>query len=179
MSTLAAVFAVLIFAAAAGLTTVRIIERRDTRAHAAALAEELYALVESFDQSFSAYFARCRSVLAEGGAVAPLEEAGWREMRRDSARARTLVGLYFPTLWPQVKRTDALLSQAAAALRRLEVDEHDAGRVRGLDRALSELTEAMEALKGAVVMAHRGGESRRPVLPRRLLPGLRGVRAAA
>jgi hypothetical protein len=173
MSTLAAVFAVLISAAAAGLTTLRIVEARELRARAAAQAEELYALVESFDQSFSAYFTRCRSIIAEGRAFAPLEEAGWREMRRDSARARTLVGLYFPALWPQVRRTDALLSQAVATLRRYEDHGHNDGLVRSLDRSLEELKDAMEALKGAVVVAHRVGDSRRPVPPRRKRPGLR------
>jgi hypothetical protein len=172
MSTLAAMLAVLISAAAAGVTMWRIVERRDRRACIAMHAEELYALIESFDQSFSAYFARCRAFIAEGRAFAPLEEAGWREMRRDSARARTLVGLYFPSLWPQVKRTDALLSQAMATLRRYEDDGRNDALVRGLDRSLGELKDAMEALKGGVVAAHRG-ESRRPVLPRRLLPGLR------
>jgi hypothetical protein len=173
MSALAAVIAVLISAAAAGWTALRAVERRDSRARVAAQAEELYALVESFDQSLTAYFSRSRAILVEGLDAAPLEEAGWLDMRRDTARARTLVGLYFPALWPQVRRADATLSQAVGALRRCEADRGDTRGVRGLDRALDELKDAMEALKGGVVAAHRVSESRRPVLPRRKPRGLR------
>jgi len=178
MSTLAAVLAVLVSAAVAGLAATLTVERRERRARAAALAEELYALVESFDQTLAAYFVRSRAIIAEGRSSAPLEEAGWLDMRRDSARARALIGLHFPTLWPLVKRTDAMVSQAVASLQRHERDCRDPGLARGLDRSLGELKDAMEALKRAVVAAHHGGESRRPILPRRWLPRLHGLRAA-
>jgi hypothetical protein len=179
MSTLAAVVAVLIAAAGAGLTALRAIERRWSRVRADAQAEELYSLVESFDQSLSAYLARCRDFIARGRESAPLEEAGWLDMRRDSARARTLVSLYFPNLWPQVKRTDALLSQAVAALRRYAGDPRDLGSARAFDRSIEELKDAMDALKSAVVTAHRGAERRRPASPPASPPGLNGLRPAA
>ena len=177
MSALAAVLAVLVFAAVAGLTALAAFERREARNHAASRAEERYGLVEGFDQNLAAYFALCSSTVAQGRACAPLEEAGWLEMMRESARARTLVSFYFPALWPQVTRADSAISEAAATLRRYEADFRDEAAARSVERSLANLKDVMEALKSAVVAAHRNG--RRPVLPRSRSLNLLGLRPAA
>jgi hypothetical protein len=177
MSALATILAVLVCAAAAGVTALAVFERREARNHAASRAEELYALVEGFDQCLAAYFAMCSSTVAQGRDCAPLEEAGWLEMMRESVRARTLVSFYFPALWPQMTCADAAISQAAATLRRYEADFRDEAAARSVERSLAELKDAMESLKGAIVAAHRN--ARRPGLPRRRSLNLPRLRPAA
>ena len=177
MSALTAVLAILVCAAAAGLTALAAFERREARKHSASRAEELYALVEEFDQNIAAYFGLCASTVAKGRACAPLEEAGWLEMMRESARARTLVSFYFPALWPQMTRADTAIAQAAATLRQYEANFRDETAARKVERSLGDLKDVMEALKGAIVTAHR--DSRRPILPRRRSLSLPGLRPAA
>ena len=177
MSALAMVLAVLVGATAAGLMALAAFERREARVRAASRAEELYALVEGFDQTLAAHFAMCSATVAQGRACAPLEEAGWLEMMRESVRARTLVSFYFPALWPQMTCADSAISQAAATLRRYEADFRDEAAARSVERSLAELKDVMEALKGAIVATHRN--VRRPLLPRRRAIGRPRLRPAA
>ncbi len=165
MSIPVALFEILACAATAGLTCYFALERREVRQFGAAKAEELYVVIESFDQGLAAYFAQNCSLIAEGYLYSPQGDSGWSRLTRESARARMLIGFYFPTLWPQMKQADARLSATLSAMRRYHQSREDAETLDGLEQSLIDLREAMDALKHAVVMTHRDKD--RPRLLRR------------
>jgi hypothetical protein len=153
-------------AGTAGVTSYLILQGRDQRQFASAKAEELYTLVETFDQGLIAHFAQACSLIAEGRAYSASGDAGWTRLTRESARARMLVSFYFPALWPQVRRADASVAASIGALQRFQDGRQDDDAVLQLEQSLIDVRETMEALKHAVVMTHR--DSARPVLrPRR------------
>lgn len=160
-------------ATAAGVTSYLILESREARQFSAGKAEELYTLVEAFDQGLVGHFAHACSLIAEGCAYSPHGDPSWAKLTRDSAKARMLVSFYFSSLWPQVKRADAAVAAAVAALRRYQASRCDEESVIGLEQSLMEMREAMETLKHAVVMAHRDGlrpvaRARRPTVSQAL-----------
>jgi hypothetical protein len=160
-------------AAAAGVTSYLILESREARQFSSAKAEELYTLVEAFDQGVVAHFAHACSLIVEGCDYAPHGDESWARLTRDSAKARMLVSFYFPSLWPQVKRADAGVASAVGALRRYHGARNDENAVLALEQSLVDMRDTMEALKHAVVMTHRdGGRSglrpRRPVVAQAL-----------
>ena len=153
-------------ATAAGVTSYLILESREARQFSSAKAEQLYTLVEAFDQGLVGHFAHACSLIAEGCSYSPHGDAGWTKLTRDSAKARMLVSFYFPSLWPQVKRADASVAAAVGALRRYQASRCDEETVLALEQSLVEMRDTMETLKHAVVMSHRDG-ARPPVRPRR------------
>jgi hypothetical protein len=168
MSIPIAIFEILACAAAAGLTSFFVLERREMRHYASAKAEELYVVIDSFDQGLAAYFAQNCSLIAEGCLYSPAGDAGWSRLMRDSARARMLIGFYFPALWPQMKQADARLAATLSAMRRYHFQREDEASLVGLEQSLLDLRETMDALKHAVVMSHR--DSGRGRLLRRSRP---------
>ena len=165
MSIPMALFEILACAAAAGFTCYFALERREMRHYASAKAEELYVVIDAFDQGLAAYFAQNCSLIAEGYLFSPHGDAGWSRLMRESARARMLIGFYFPGLWPQMKQADARLSATLSAMRRYHQQSEDADSLDHLEQSLIDLRETMDALKHAVVMTHRDNE--RPRLLRR------------
>ena len=165
MSIPVAIFAILACAATAGFTCYFALERREIRHYASAKAEELYVVIDSFDQGLAAYFAQNCSLIAEGYLFSPHGDAGWSRLMRESARARMLIGFYFPALWPQMKQADARLVATLSAMRRYHQQHEDAESLDGLEQSLIDLRETMDSLKHAVVMAHRDKD--RPRLLRR------------
>ena len=155
MSIPIAIFEIIACAVAAGLTSYFVLERRELRHHAASKAEDLYVVIDSFDQGLAAYFAQNCSLIAEGCLYSPNGDAGWSRLMRDSARARMLIGFYFPALWPQMKQADARLAATLSAMRRYHFQREDEASLVGLEQSLMDLRDTMDALKHAVVMTHR------------------------
>lgn len=164
-------------AASAGVASYLILESREARHFASAKAEELYTLVEAFDQGLVGHFAHACSLIAEDCPYSPHGDANWAKLIRDSATARMLVSFYFPSLWPQVKRADASVAGAVGALRRYQASRCDEESVLALEQSLVEMRETMESLKHAVVMTHRDGA--RPVMPARRPSVAQALRMAA
>jgi hypothetical protein len=149
-------------AAAAGVTSYLILEGREARHFSSAKAEELYTLVETFDQGLVGHFAHACSLISEGCAYSPHGDASWMKLTRDSAKARMLVSFYFPSLWPQVKRADSSVAAAVGALRRYQASRCDEETMIALEQSLVEMRDTMESLKHAVVMSHRDGSRPAP-----------------
>ncbi len=165
MSIMLAVFEILACAAAAGLTAYLLLERRELRHYVSAKAEDLYVVVDSFDQGLAAYFAQNCSLIAEGCLYSLHGDADWSRLMREAARARMLIGFYFPALWPQMKKADARLAATLSAMRRYHQQCDDAATMDALEQSLIDLRETMDTLKHAVVMSHR--DIGRPRLLRR------------
>ena len=142
-------------AAAAGITSYLILEGREARHFSSAKAEELYTLIEAFDQGLVGHFGHACSLIAEGCPYSPHGDTSWMKLTRDSAQARMLVSFYFPSLWPQVKRADASVAAAVGALRRYQASRCDEESILALEQSLVEMRDTMETLKHAVVMTHR------------------------
>ena len=155
MSFLASILEIAACAAAAGLTSYFVLEKREARHHAAAKAEELYSLLEAFEQGLVAHFVRICALIAEGCAYAPAQDPGWEKLTREAARARMLVSFYFPALWPHMKRADGTVAAAVAAMRRHHANPRDEQAILGFEQSVFDMREAVQSLKHAVVMAHR------------------------
>ena len=164
-------------AAAAGITSYLILEGREARHFSSAKAEELYTLVEAFDQGLIGHFGHACSLIAEGCPYSPHGDETWMRLTRDSAQARMLVSFYFPSLWPQVKRADASVASAVGAMRRYQASRCDEESVIALEQSLVDMRDTMETLKNAVVMTHRDGK--RPVLRSRRPSMAQALRMAA
>jgi hypothetical protein len=65
-----------------------------------------------------------------------------------------------------VKRADASVAAAVAALRRYQASRYDEETVLALEHSLVEMRDTMETLKHAVVTSHRDG-ARPAARPRR------------
>jgi hypothetical protein len=165
MSVTLALFEILACAGAAGLTAYVLLERRELRHFVSAKAEDLYVVVDSFDQGLAGYFAQHCSLIAEGCLYSPYGDADWSRLMRDAGRARMLIGFYFPALWPQMKQADARLAATLSAMRRYHQQGDDAEAMDALEQSLIDLRETMDTLKHAVVMSHR--DVGRPRLLRR------------
>ena len=76
---------------------------------------------------------------------------------QDSAKLRMLVGFYFPSLWPEVKRCDAAVSTTVDALQHFQNNPADENALVTLDNLVVDMKDALDALKHAVVVAHRDG----------------------
>jgi hypothetical protein len=178
MSLVMALFDVAACAAAAGVTNYLILERRDARHLASSKAEELYNLVESWEQGLVAYFARTCSLIVDGCPYIPHGGLTEAKLMGDSARARMLISLYFPALAPQVKRADAAVASALEAMRRHRAEISDKGALLSLEQTLIDMRESFEALKHAVVVTHRDRDRRLPA-PRELAKSVGALRMAA
>ena len=161
MSIAMALLEILACAAAAAMTTYLMMEKRELRQFTSAKAEELYTVVEAFDQGLSAYFSKTCSMIAEGYAYNANGDANWTKLMQDSARARMLISFYFPALLPTAKRADAALSSTVGAMRQFQASRQDEPTILALEQALIDMRETLDALKHAVVMAHRDGGRRR------------------
>ena len=175
MSMAVEMLAIVACATAAGATCFLMLERREARQFAASKAEELYTLIETFDQGLIAFFEQSCAMAAKRRLYQPAD-SGLAELMRDSAKARMLISFYFPTLWPTVRRADAAVAATVAALQRYYAEPTHASALH-LETVMSDLREAMETLKHAVVTAHRDGPARR--IRRRLLGPSRPVAVAA
>ncbi|MDE3176046.1 MAG: hypothetical protein KGM15_08095 [Pseudomonadota bacterium] len=156
---------ILACAAAAAMTTYLMMEKRELLQFTSAKAEELYTLVESFDQGLNVYFSKTCSMIAEGYAYNSNGDADWTKLMLDLARARMLISFYFPALLPTAKRADAALSATVGAMRRFQANRQDEPTILALEQTLIDMRETLDALKHAVVMAHR--DNGRPRLARR------------
>jgi hypothetical protein len=178
MSMVMALLEVVACAAAAGLTNYLILERRESRRFASGKAEELYNLVETYEQGLVAYFAKTCSLIVDGCPYLPNAEAQGAKLMGDSARARMLIGLYFPTLWPQVKRADVAVASTLTAMRRYQANRQEENALLSLEQTLIDMRETFETLKHAVVMEHRDRERRLPIR-RKLVKPAEALRMAA
>jgi hypothetical protein len=176
MSWMEAMMGVVACSAAAGLTSFLTLERREARQFAAGKAEELYTLIEAFDQGLVAFFENACGSGTDGCPYKPAD-AGLGELMRDSAKARMLISFYFPALWPKVRRADAAVAASVTALRAYCADPRGESSALALEPALSDLREAMDTLKHAVVTTHRDGPGHR--LRRRLIGPDRAATLAA
>jgi hypothetical protein len=170
------ILAVVACAAASGVTSFAILERREARQFAASRAEELYTLIEAFDQGIVGFFENAFTTHPDACPY-QVSDAGLAGLMRDSARARMLISFYFPALWPKVRRADAAVAAGVAALRRYHANPRGEAPGLSLEPALADLRHAMESLKHAVVTTHRDGAARR--LRRRLLGPSRTAALAA
>ena len=132
----------------AGVTCHLLLERREARSFTVAKAEELYTLIESFEQTL---VSRLIEVCSADDAAEPT----WSGLTRDSAKARMLVSFYFPALWPEVRAADAGVSRATAAARDYRFGPRDENAALAVEQALSEARENLAALKHAVVQRRR------------------------
>ncbi|HXT05557.1 MAG TPA: hypothetical protein VN715_01300 [Roseiarcus sp.] len=164
-------------ATAAGVSSYLILESREARHFSSAKAEELYTLIETFDQGLIGHFGQACSMIAEGCPYSPHGDANWTKLTGDSAKARMLVSFYFPSLWPQVKRADASVSAAVGALRGYQASRCDEETMIALEQSLVEMRDTMESLKHAVVMTHRDGA--RPATRARRPTAAQALRMAA
>jgi hypothetical protein len=177
MSMVMALLDVAACAVAAGVTNYLLLERREARHFASSKAEELYNLVESWEQGLVAYFARTCSLIVDGCAYIPNVEGPEARLMGDSARARMLVSLYFPALGPQVKRADAAVASALQAMRLYQAENGENNALLGLEQTLIDMRETFESLKHAVVVEHRDRERRLPA-PRKLAKPVEALRLA-
>jgi hypothetical protein len=157
MSILLTVLEIACCSAAAGLTSFFILERREARHLASVKAEELYTLVDAFDQSLISHFSRRFSQSGDDWSYQQNGDADWNTLMRDAAKARMLISFYFPALWPHVSRADAAVTTSVAAMRRYHSSRKDEAAVVSLEQALLDMREALQALKHEVVMTHRDG----------------------
>ena len=169
---------ILACAATAAVTTYLMMEKRELRQFTSAKAEELYTLVEAFDQGLSAYFSKTCSMIAEGYAYTSNGDANWSKLMQESARARMLISFYFPALLPTAKRADAALSATVGAMRQFQANRHDEPTILALEQTLIDMRETLDALKHAVVMAHRDG-GRHKLTRRRHKSAAQALRMAA
>ena len=165
-------------AAAAGLTNYWMLERREAHRFASGKCEELYNLVETYEQGLIAYFAKNCSLIVDGCPYLPTAEAADGKLMGDSARTRMLISLYFPALSPQVKRADVAVATTLTAMRRYQANHKEESALLSLEQTLFEMRETFDALKHAVVMAHRDRERRLPVR-RKLATPAEALRMAA
>jgi hypothetical protein len=182
MSLSLSILQILACAATAATTTYLIVESRERRQFFSTKAEELYTLVETVDRDLTDYFAHSYSLIAEGHSYRPHTEFEWSKLMQESAKLRMLVGFYFPSLWPQVKTCDAAVSTTADALQRFQNNQGDESALLTLDNLVVDMKDALDALKHAVVVAHRDGRGHPLGLRRRpdAAPAQsRTVRAAA
>jgi len=182
MSLSLAILQIVACAATAAMTTYLIVESREQRQFFSAKAEDLYALVETVDRDLTDYFAQSYSLVAEGHSYRRHTEFAWSKLMQDSAKLRMLVGFYFASLWPQVKRCDAAISTTVDALQRFENNPGDESALVTLDNLVVDMKDAFDALKHAVVVAHRDGRGHPLGLRRRpdaAAPQNRALRAAA
>jgi len=150
-------------AAAAGLTNYWMLERREAHRFASVKCEELYNLVEAYEQGLVAYFAKTCSLIVDGCPYLPNAEAAGTKLMGDSARTRMLISLYFPALSPQVKRADVAVASTLSAMRCYQAGSQEESGLLSLEQSLFDMRETFEALKHAIVMAHRDRERRLPI----------------
>jgi hypothetical protein len=163
MSLVMALIEVAACAAAAGFTNYLILDRRESRRFASTKAEELYNLVETYEQGLVAYFARTCSLVVDGCNYLPNAETPGGRLMDDSARARMLISLYFPALSPQVKRADIAVASTLSAMRRYQANRKEDNALLTLEQTLLDMRETFETLKHAVVLEHRDRERRLPI----------------
>jgi hypothetical protein len=182
MSLSLSILQILACAATAATTSYLIMESREQRQFFSAKAEELYTLVEAVDRDLTDYFAQSYSLVAEGHSYRSHTEFAWSKLMQESAKLRMLVGFYFPSLWPEVKRSDAAVSTTVDALQHFQNNQADENALVTLDNLVVEMRDALDALKHAVVVAHRDGRGHPLGLRRRpdaAAPPNRAFRAAA
>ncbi len=158
-----ALLEVIACAAAAGMTSYLILDRREARRFASNKTEELYNLVETYEQGLVAYFAKTCSLIVDGCPYLPHAETPGAKLMGDSARARMLISLYFPALWPQVRRADIAVAATLTAMRQYQADRQEENALLRLEQTLLDMRDTFETLKHAVVMAHRDRERRLPI----------------
>jgi hypothetical protein len=157
MSLSLSILQILACAATAATTTYLIVESRERRQFFSSKAEELYTLVESVDRDLTDYFAHSYSLVAGGHSYRPQTEFAWSKLMQDSAKLRMLVGFYFPSLWPDVKKCEAFVSSTADELQHFQDNRGDESALLTLDNLVAEMKEALDALKHAVIVAHHDG----------------------
>lgn len=162
LSIVVAMLEIVACAGAAAATTYLIIEKRELRQFTSAKAEELYVLLEAFDQELSSYLAKTCSLIAEGQSYSPQGDASWTKLMQKSAKSRMLINFYFPDLLPEAKRTDTALSATVGAMRRLQADCLGEPPALALEQTLLDMRETLDTLKHAVVMTHRDVSRARP-----------------
>ena len=143
--------------ATAATTTFLIVESRERRQFLSGKAEDLYTLVETVDRDLTDFFAHSYALISEGHPYRPHTEFAWNKLVQESAKVRMLVGFYFPSLWPQVKRSDAAVSTTVNALQDFQRDRLDENALVTLDNLVVDMKDALDALKHSVVVAHRDG----------------------
>jgi hypothetical protein len=178
MSMVTALLEIAACAAAVGLTNYLILERRDSRHFASGKAEDLYNLLEAYEQGLVAYFAKSCALIVDGCTYIPNAEPSEGKLTEDSARARMLVSLYFPDLGPPLKRADAAVGSTLQAMRRYHAESGDTNALLSLEQTLLDMRDAFEALKHAVVVAHRDRERRLPA-PHKIAKPVEALRLAA
>ena len=167
--------------ATAATATYLIVESRERRQFLSAKAEDLYTAVETVDRGLSDFFGQAYTLICDGRPLRPSTDFAWSKLQQEQAKVRMLVSFYFPTLWPEVKRGDAGVATAVAALAEYELHHPEESALLALDHVVLDMKDALEALKHAVVVAHRDGRGHPLGLRRKLVtPELRrALRMAA
>jgi mannose-1-phosphate guanylyltransferase len=143
--------------ATAATATYLIVESREKRQFLSTKAEELYTAVETVDRSLVEFFGQAYALICEGRALRPSTDYAWSLLQQEQAKVHMLVSFYFPTLWTELKRGDAGVATAMAALVEFEQRHPEESALLALDHLVHDMKDALEALKHAVVLAHRDG----------------------
>ncbi len=156
------VLTVLLSSAAAGCATYRLNVSKEQLWFTGRKAEELYCVVEALERELSNLFGSRYSLLGDERRASGPQREDLQKAGAHFVTAKMLVGFYFPTLAPALARALAAVTTAHAGLgtweeaAKAERDRH----LIGLDNAVTELKDALEALKAAVIekgrLAHLG-----------------------
>ena len=160
MSLSIAMLEIVACAATAATTTYLIVESRERRQFLYSKAEELYTLVEAADAEMTEYFAEAYPAFADNKPAPPRAEASLARARQCATKIRMLVGFYFPAVRAPLKATDNAAAAALTASRACGIGDADENALLRLDHDVIEMKDSYEALKYAVVSAHRDGRGR-------------------
>ena len=128
-------------------------------------SEELYCTLEALDFDLSAFYSKRYALVGETGRSEG-QAKGMEHLHRASAcfaTARMLIGLYFPTLAPDLARVSAAATTAQHGLESLEqaAQSGRAPRIEALDAAVCDLKDAIDALKAAALVTARRANHRK------------------
>lgn len=144
---------VLLSSAAAGCATYRLNVSKERLWFTGRKAEELYCVVEALERELSNLFGSRYSLLGDDRRASGPEKEDLQRAGAHFVTAKMLVGFYFPSLSSALARAIAAVTTAHASLRTWE----EAGKAERdhhlitLDNAVTELKDALEALKAAVI----------------------------
>jgi hypothetical protein len=131
-------------------------------------SEELYCTLEALDGDLSAFYRKRYALVGEMGQGAGQvagQVTGIEHLHRANAyfaTVRMLIGLYFPTLAPDLARVSAAALTARHGLESLEeaAQSGRAPRIEALDAAVCDLKDAIDALKAAALTTGRRANER-------------------
>ena len=92
-----------------------------------------------------------------GSSLSPAKRLCLGQAAPGLRQIRMLVGFYFPSLWPQVKPADSAITATADGLRDFQRHRFQGNSLLILDNLVADMRDALDALKHAVIVAHRDG----------------------